>query len=132
MRQKVHHKTERGARIALARKQITQESYEATLRGELSLVQARELGREGGPETRTIRSSSGAATEEPELPQERPGPCAPVSAGVMSQYAARSPGSVLVMMLDSTENSSGTLRTIRSSATSGSLMNERLMPRRGS
>lgn len=47
MRQKVHHQTERGARIALARKQITQESYEATLRGELSLVQARELGREG-------------------------------------------------------------------------------------
>jgi hypothetical protein len=47
--QKVHHQTERGARIALDKKQISQESYEAILQGELSLAEARELGRDRWP-----------------------------------------------------------------------------------
>ena len=47
MTQKVHHQTERGARIALAKKQISQESYEAVVAGMLTLAEAKELGREG-------------------------------------------------------------------------------------
>jgi hypothetical protein len=48
--QKVHHQTERGARIALAKKQISQESYEAILAGTLTLDEAKELGRDRGPD----------------------------------------------------------------------------------
>jgi hypothetical protein len=40
---KVHHQTARGARLALARKEISQESYRAVLAGELSLDQAKKL-----------------------------------------------------------------------------------------
>jgi hypothetical protein len=60
---KVHHQTERGARIALAKKEISRASYEAVLRGEISLAQAKELGREGGPDAPTSRGGSRAATE---------------------------------------------------------------------
>jgi hypothetical protein len=69
---KVHHQTERGARIALAKKQISRASYEAILRGELSLVQARELGRDRGPHD-TGQASSGreGATERPPEGRER-------------------------------------------------------------
>jgi hypothetical protein len=48
--QKVRHQTERGARIALAKKQISQESYEAVLAGTLTLARARELARDRGPD----------------------------------------------------------------------------------
>ncbi len=58
MTPKVHHQTERGARIALAKKQISRAGYEAILRGELSLAQARELGRDRGPHD-TGQASSG-------------------------------------------------------------------------
>jgi hypothetical protein len=77
--QKVHHQTERGARIALAKRLISQESYEAVLAGTLTLARAKELGREGGPGARTSRSGSGAATERApegrERPQEGAGAC---------------------------------------------------------
>jgi hypothetical protein len=68
---KVHHQTERGARIALAKKQISRASYEAILRGELSLVQARELGRDRGPDD-TGQASGGreGATETPRKGRE--------------------------------------------------------------
>ncbi len=74
---KMHHQTERGARIALAKKQISRESYEAILRGELSLADGKALGRGRGPGTPGGRSGSGAATEGPrrssaEGRQERP------------------------------------------------------------
>jgi hypothetical protein len=63
---KVHHQTERGARIALAKEQISRASYEATLRGELSLAEARELGRDRGPDdTGQPSSGRGEATERP-------------------------------------------------------------------
>ena len=52
---KVHHQTERGARIALAKEQISQESYEAVLAGALTLAEAKELGREGDPGAPTSR-----------------------------------------------------------------------------
>ena len=45
----VHHQTVRGARLSLARKEISQESYRAVLAGALSLAEARNLGRDGGP-----------------------------------------------------------------------------------
>ena len=47
----VHHQTARGARLALARKEIGQESYRAVLAGALSLADAKSLGRDGGPST---------------------------------------------------------------------------------
>lgn len=70
---KVHHQTERGARIALAKKQISQESYEAIKRGELSLAEARELGRDRGPDdTGQASNGPGTATETPRKAWERP------------------------------------------------------------
>ena len=47
----VHHQTARGARNALTHRQISQESYRAVLRGELSLAHAKSLGRDRGPDT---------------------------------------------------------------------------------
>jgi hypothetical protein len=55
---KVHHNTRKAADIALANKQISQESYEAILRGELSLAEAREFWRDRGPDD-TGQGSSG-------------------------------------------------------------------------
>jgi hypothetical protein len=69
---KVHHQTERGARIALAKKQISRASYEAVLAGTITLGEAKELGREGGPEAATSRGGSGVATEGPRKGRERP------------------------------------------------------------
>jgi hypothetical protein len=70
---KVHHQTERGARIALAKKQISRASYEAVLRGEISLAQAKELGREGAPGAHTSRSDQDEARTAPgSVSAERP------------------------------------------------------------
>jgi hypothetical protein len=70
--QKVHHNTRKAVELALAKKQISRASYEAILRGELSLAQAKDRGREGGPDARTSRSGAGAATEGPRKGRERP------------------------------------------------------------
>jgi hypothetical protein len=71
--QKVHHQTERGGRIALAKKQISRASYEAILRGELSLAEARELGRDRGPDdTGQASNGPGTTTETPRKGRERP------------------------------------------------------------
>jgi hypothetical protein len=69
---KVHHQTERGARIALPKKQISRASYEAVLAGTLSLARARELERDQGPED-TGQASDGpeTATETPRKGRER-------------------------------------------------------------
>jgi hypothetical protein len=64
--QKVHHQTERGARIALAKKQISRASYEAVLAGTLTLAEAKKLERDRGPhDTGQASSGRGAATETP-------------------------------------------------------------------
>ncbi len=75
---KAHHATVKGARNSLARKEISQESYAAVLRGELSLEAARELGRDRGPDdtsgasegpgtaTGTPRSASAGVTDAPQ------------------------------------------------------------------
>ena len=55
---KVHHMTAKGARVALAKEQISRASYEAILAGTLSLAEARELGRDRGPHD-TSQASSG-------------------------------------------------------------------------
>jgi hypothetical protein len=64
---KVHHQTARGARLALARKEISQESYRAVLAGELSLADAKSLGRVGGPST--------PPTEKVQETPPEPSPC---------------------------------------------------------
>ena len=67
---KVHYQTERGARIALAKKQISRESYEAILRGELSLADGKVLGRGRGPDSLEHRSGPGAGPERPRKGRE--------------------------------------------------------------
>jgi hypothetical protein len=51
----VHHATVRGARASLAKKEISGESFEAVLVGNLSLEEARELGRNAGPGGPVVR-----------------------------------------------------------------------------
>jgi hypothetical protein len=48
---KVHHMTAKGARTALAHRLISQDSYRSVLRGEISLTDAKSLGRNKGPGT---------------------------------------------------------------------------------
>jgi hypothetical protein len=45
---KVHHQTKRGADLALAKRQISQESHKAILEGRISLDEAKSLGRNAG------------------------------------------------------------------------------------
>jgi hypothetical protein len=60
---KIDGRTKRAADMALAKKQISKASYEAVLRGELSLAEARKIERERAPDAPTSRGGSGAATE---------------------------------------------------------------------
>ena len=71
---KIDGRTRRAADMALAKKQISQESYEAVLRGELSLAEARELGRDWAPhDTGQASGGRGEATETPgRSSEERP------------------------------------------------------------
>ena len=46
---KIHHMTAKAARTALAHRLISQDSYRAVLRGELSLADAKSLWRDRGP-----------------------------------------------------------------------------------
>jgi hypothetical protein len=75
--QKVHHQTERGARFALAKKQISQDSYKAVLAGTLTLAEARKIERERAPDAPTSRGGQDeartgprSAREDRERPQE--------------------------------------------------------------
>jgi hypothetical protein len=70
---KVHHMTAKGARVALAEEQISRASYEAILAGTLSLAEARELGRDRGPDdTGQAGNGPGTATETPRKAREHP------------------------------------------------------------
>jgi hypothetical protein len=64
---KAHHQTVRGARLSLARKEISQDSYRSVLAGRLSLAEARNLGRDGGPSTPPPEKVQGTSPE--------PSPC---------------------------------------------------------
>lgn len=55
---KVHGNTKKAADMALAKKLISRASYEAVLAGKLSLAEAKELGRDRGPDG-TGQASSG-------------------------------------------------------------------------
>ncbi len=61
--------------MAIARKQVSQESYRAVLVGKLTLQQAKELGRSGAP-THTPQASDGPR-QAPSGPREgrQPRPC---------------------------------------------------------
>ena len=50
-----HHATRKGADMSLARKEISSDSHNAVLAGELSLEEARFLGRNAGPSGPTVR-----------------------------------------------------------------------------
>ena len=63
---KVHHNTRKAAELALAKRLISRSSYEAILRGELSLAEAKELGPDRGPhDTGQASGGPGTATETP-------------------------------------------------------------------
>jgi hypothetical protein len=64
---KVHHMTIKEARNALAHRLISQDSYRSVLRGELTLAEAKSLGRDRGP-------STPAPEKVQETPPE-PSPC---------------------------------------------------------
>ncbi len=51
----VHHATKKGADMSLARKEISSDSHRAVLAGELSLEEARSLGRNAGPAGPAVR-----------------------------------------------------------------------------
>jgi hypothetical protein len=64
MADKVHGNTRKAANMALAKRLISRSSYEAILAGTLTLTEAKELGRDRGPDTLEYRSGGqGAATE---------------------------------------------------------------------
>jgi hypothetical protein len=73
MTKDVHHQTRKAADMAIARKQISPDSHRAVLAGEISLQDARELGRSGTPQSTaqgtTIQEE---ATETSGTPQEQP------------------------------------------------------------
>jgi hypothetical protein len=71
---RVHHMTVKAAGTALAQRQISQENYRAVLRGELSLAEAKSLGRDRGPNTPEDHSGPGEATEAPRKGRT-PRPC---------------------------------------------------------
>jgi hypothetical protein len=58
---KLDGRTRRALDMAIARKQVSQESYRAVLAGEITLQQAKELGRDRGPDG-AIQGHSGPGT----------------------------------------------------------------------
>ena len=63
---KVHHATKKAADIAIAKKQISPASHRAVLAGQISLQDARELGRDRGPADALQASDGpGRASERP-------------------------------------------------------------------
>ena len=70
---KVHHATKKAADISLAKRQISPDSYRAVLAGQISLQDARELGRSGAPQsTAQGMTVQDEATETAGTPQEQP------------------------------------------------------------
>ena len=87
---KVHHMTMKGARNALAHRLISQDSYRAVLQGELSLPDAKSLGRDRGPE---IPGPNSGRDEGRKTPREglTPRPCM-CSCGGMTKGGRFLPG----------------------------------------
>ncbi len=74
MAKEVHYQTSKGADISLAKKQISPDSYRAVLAGQISLQDARELGRSGTPQKSIAQGTTvqEEAPETSETPQEQP------------------------------------------------------------
>lgn len=66
----IHHATKRGADMSLARREISQESHAAVLAGRISLAEARELGRNAGPD-----GPVGQSTKKATKKVKEPRPC---------------------------------------------------------
>jgi hypothetical protein len=66
--QKVHGNTRKAADMALAKRLVSRSSHEAILAGTLTLAQARELGRDRGPDD--TGQASGGHEEGRETPRE--------------------------------------------------------------
>jgi len=56
---RIDGRTKRALDMAIARKQVSQESYRAVLAGTLTLRQAKAMGRDGAPATDAARGSGG-------------------------------------------------------------------------
>jgi hypothetical protein len=71
---KVDGRTKRALNMAIARKQVSQESYRAVLAGTLTLQAAKAIGRDGAPATDATqgRNGPGTATETAREGQEQP------------------------------------------------------------
>ena len=67
---KIDGRTKRALDMAIARKQVSQESYHAVLAGRITLQEAKAIGRDGAPATDATGDTSGR--EEPRTgPRER-------------------------------------------------------------
>lgn len=67
----IHHATRRGADMSLAKREISQESHAAVLAGRISLAEARDLGRENGPDGPV----GGKAAKTKKVPEPKTGTC---------------------------------------------------------
>lgn len=56
---KIDGRTKRALDTAIAKRQVSQESYRAVLAGELTLAEAKAIGRDGAPAADTARAHSG-------------------------------------------------------------------------
>ena len=74
MTKDVHHQTRKAVDISLAKKQISPDSHRAVLAGQISLQDARELGRSGTPRS-TVQGTTvqEEATETSGTPTGTPG-----------------------------------------------------------
>ena len=72
MTKSVHHATRKAADKALAEGAITEQAHAAVLAGEMSLADAKALGRNRGPDTPEGRSGPRQASGGPREGQERP------------------------------------------------------------
>ena len=59
---KIDGRTKRALDMAIARKQVSQESYRAVLAGTLTLQEAKAMGRNGAPATNAAQGSGGPGT----------------------------------------------------------------------
>jgi hypothetical protein len=60
---KLDGRTKRALDTAIAKRQVSQESYRAVLAGEITLQEAKAIGRDGAPPADTARGSSGPETD---------------------------------------------------------------------
>ncbi len=87
---KIDGRTKRALDAAIARKQVSQESYRAVLAGEITLQRAKELGRDRGPAD-TPEGSSGRGRASSGLREgRRPRPC--IACGGMTKGGRFLPG----------------------------------------